>query len=254
MKSSLLQELEFRREQGRKSFAVLIDPDKTGPEALEELIPALVQNKADYIFVGGSLVTGNALHACVSMLKKLCQIPVILFPGNSLHLCPEADAILFLSLISGRNPEFLIGQHVIAAPLLKNSGLQILPVGYMLVDSGAQTTVSYISNTNPLPRDKPEIAACTAMAGEMLGLRLMFLDAGSGAQMPVSSRMIRTVSKAVDTPLFVGGGINNARKASEAWEAGADVVVVGNGIEENRELMGEISKIKMQLNAAGVLN
>ncbi|TAG57186.1 MAG: geranylgeranylglyceryl/heptaprenylglyceryl phosphate synthase, partial [Runella slithyformis] len=163
-------------------------------------------------------------------------------PGSSLHIEPTADAILLLSLISGRNPELLIGQHVIAAPILKRSGLEVLPTGYMLVESGRSTTVSYISNTTPIPHDKPSVAACTAMAGEMLGLQLMYLDAGSGAQKPVSAAMIAAVRQAVDTPIVVGGGINSIDKAYAALEAGADVIVVGNGIEENPDLLPEIAQ------------
>ena len=249
MRSQLLPELEKRKEQGRKQFAVLVDPDKTGDEQLDNLIVACLTHQADYIFVGGSLLTGNALAQTVLRLKKQSTIPVVLFPGNSMHLSPYADAVLFLSLISGRNAEFLIGQQVTAAPLLKNSGLQILPTGYMLVESGVQTTVSYISNTNPLPADKPEIAACTALAGEMLGLRLMFLDAGSGAKYPVSPAIISAVRAAVNTPLLVGGGINSPQKAREALSAGADLIVIGNGIEETPDLLPQISQVVQQANA-----
>jgi putative glycerol-1-phosphate prenyltransferase len=154
----------------------------------------------------------------------------------------SADAILFLSLISGRNPDFLIGQHVISAPILKKSSLEILPTGYILVDSGKQTTVSYMSNTTPIPHDKPEIAACTAMAGEMLGLKLMYLDAGSGAQRAISPKMISIVRKSVDVPLIVGGGIRSANEAYEAMLAGADTIVIGNGIEKNPALLAEVSE------------
>ncbi len=147
-----------------------------------------------------------------------------------------------LSLISGRNPELLIGQHVIAAPLLKQSKLEILPTGYMLVESGRLTTVSYMSNSIPMPHDKPSVAACTAMAGEMLGLKLMYLDAGSGAQYAVPQGIIAAVSEATDTPLIVGGGIDSGEKAYTALEAGADVIVIGNGIERNPLLLPEIAQ------------
>ncbi len=173
---------------------------------------------------------------------------MVLFPGNSLHIEPTADAILFLSLISGRNPEFLIGQHVIAAPLLRKSGLEVLPTGYMLVDSGAQTTVSYISGTMPLPADKPGVAACTAMAGEMLGLQLMYLDAGSGARRPVSPDMIAAVRSVVDVPIIVGGGINSGEKAYNALKAGADLIVVGNGIEQDPDLLPQLSAVVREIN------
>jgi putative glycerol-1-phosphate prenyltransferase len=241
MTQNLLYNLYERKASGQKSFAVLIDPDKVNLESFSNLLDLCIEYKADYIFVGGSLITDYVLGDVITKIKSYTNIPVILFPGNSLHIHSRADAILLLSLISGRNPEFLIGQHVVSAPVLRKSGLEILPTGYMLIDSGRQTTVSYISNTNPIPHDKPGIAACTAMAGEMLGLKLTYLDAGSGAINPVSPEMIAAVRQSVNTPIIVGGGINSIKKAKNALSAGADVVVVGNGIEENVDLLREIA-------------
>lgn len=241
MTQKLLSDLYERKENGQKSFAVLIDPDKINLDNFTNLLDLCIEYKADYLFVGGSLITDYVMGDVIAKIKSYTNIPVVLFPGNSLHIDSQADAILLLSLISGRNPEFLIGQHVISAPVLRKSGLEILPTGYMLIDSGRQTTVSYISNTNPIPHDKPGIAACTAMAGEMLGLRLMYLDAGSGAMNPVSPEMIAAVRQSVNTPIIVGGGINSIKKAKNALSAGADVIVVGNGIEENVDLLGEIA-------------
>ncbi len=241
MTQKLLSDLHERKENGQKSFAVLIDPDKVNLDNFTNLLDLCIEHHADYIFVGGSLITDYVMGDVISKIKSYTNIPVILFPGNSLHIDNQADAILLLSLISGRNPEFLIGQHVISAPVLRKSGLEILPTGYMLIDSGRQTTVSYISNTNPIPHDKPGIAACTAMAGEMLGLKLTYLDAGSGAMNPVSPEMIAAVRQSVDTPIIVGGGINSIKKAKNALSAGADVIVVGNGIEENVDLLREIA-------------
>lgn len=249
MKNRVLSLLSQQRASGRKALAVLLDPDKTRPEILDELIPQALSCGVSYFFVGGSLITGSGLAELVATLKKQSQIPVVLFPGSNNHLDFHADAILLLSLISGRNAEMLIGQHVVAAPLLKRSGLEILPTGYMLVDAGVQTTVSYISGTTPIPHDKPEIAAVTAMAGEMLGLRLIYLDAGSGAQRPISARMIQQVRRAVDTPLIVGGGINTPERAAEALNAGADVIVVGNGIEKDPDLLPRIAEKVNQLTA-----
>jgi putative glycerol-1-phosphate prenyltransferase len=233
-----------------KAFAVLIDPDKTDTSTCQRLINTSIENKVDFFFVGGSLITGNTMGQVIKQIKIHSQIPVILFPGSNLHIDMSADAILFLSLISGRNPELLIGQHVIAAPILKKSRLEILPTGYMLVDSGRQTTVSYISNTTPIPYDKPEIAACTAMAGEMLGHRLIYLDAGSGAQKPISTKMIATVRKSIEIPLIVGGGIKSADEATDALHAGADVIVIGNGIERNPNLLAEVSEKIYDFNKA----
>ena len=241
MTQKLLSDLYERKENGQKSFAVLIDPDKVNLDNLTNLLDLCIEYHADYIFVGGSLITNYVMGDVIAKIKSYTNIPVVLFPGNSLHIDNQADAILLLSLISGRNPDFLIGQHVISAPVLRKSGLEILPTGYRLIDSGRQTTVSYISNTTPIPYDKPGIAACTAMAGEMLGLKLTYLDAGSGAMNPVSPEMIAAVRQSVDTPIIVGGGINSIKKAKNALSAGADVIVVGNGIEENIDLLKEIA-------------
>ena len=241
MTQNLLNNLYERKAQRKKSFAVLIDPDKVNLDNFSNLLNLCTEYGADYIFVGGSLITNYVITEVIAQIKTYTNIPVILFPGNSLHIDSQADAILLLSLISGRNPEFLIGQHVISAPLLRKSGLEIMPTGYMLIDSGRPTTVSYISNTTPIPHDKPGIAACTAMAGEMLGLRLTYLDAGSGAMNPVSPAMIAAVRQSVDTPIIVGGGINTVQKAKNALSAGADVIVVGNGIEQNIDLLKEIA-------------
>ncbi len=219
----------------------MIDPDNVDLDNLSSLIHKAIQNDVDYFFVGGSLITGNQMKKVIQKIKQETQIPVIIFPGNSLHIENSADGILLLSLISGRNPEFLIGQHVISAPILKQSGLEILSTGYILVDSGRQTTVSYISNTTPIPHDKPAVAACTALAGEQLGLKLIYLDGGSGAINPVSAEMILAVKKTVDCPVIVGGGINTVQKAKNALEAGADIIVIGNGIEKDPSLLEKIA-------------
>jgi phosphoglycerol geranylgeranyltransferase len=238
-----------RKAQKRKSFAILLDPDKVDISSFPEFLEQAVNQKVDFFFVGGSLITHYAIDQLVSAIHQYTDIPAILFPGSSLHIDPSADGILLLSLISGRNPDLLIGQHVIAAPLLRQSGIEVLPTGYMLIDGGRQTTVSYISNTTPIPRDKPSIAACTAMAGELLGLRNMFLDAGSGAQYPVPAEVIAAVRSSVDTPIIVGGGISSFEHAQAALEAGADVIVVGNGIEQNQGLLPEIAACVKAFNA-----
>lgn len=240
----LLERLRNLRKDGRKGLAVLLDPDKTGSSGMVESIKKLDALRPDFFFVGGSLITGNSFHILVEAIKRHSDIPLILFPGSNLYLHQDADGILFLSLISGRNPEFLIGQHVVAAPLLKDSGLEILPTGYMLVDGGRPTTVSYISNTQPIPADKADIAASTAMAGEMLGLQLLYLDAGSGAQNPVPVEMISAVHKASFLPLLAGGGIRSGQQAKEAWNAGADCLVIGNILEANPGLLEEFIRIR----------
>ena len=236
----LLDTLADWRLRGRKALAVLLDPDDFVADNLRHLLRLTQQYPVDFFLVGGSLVLTEHQAALIALLKaEAPRVPVILFPSHALHVDPAADAILLLSLISGRNPDFLIGQHVVAAPRLRQSGLQVLPTGYMLVDSGRPTTASYISGTAPLPHDKPSIAAATAMAGEQLGLRLIYLDGGSGAQYPVSAALIRAVRAAVDVPLIVGGGLNTGEKIRAALGAGADLVVVGNHIERNPDFLTE---------------
>jgi phosphoglycerol geranylgeranyltransferase len=248
MPSQILDKILINRQLQKKSLAVLLDPDKVEEGDFDAFLYTCVENRVDFFLVGGSLITNNIMAKMIENIRQKTNIPVIIFPGNSLHIEPTADAILLLSLISGRNPDYLIGQHVISAPILKQSGLEILPTGYILVDSGRQTTVSYISNTTPIPHDKPDIAACTAMAGEMLGLKLIYLDGGSGALYPVSPKMIRRVRENVEIPIIVGGGINSAEKANAALEAGADVIVIGNAFEKNPSLLPEIAELTHSFN------
>ena len=239
---TILETLQLRHKQRKKSVAVLIDPDKAeDPSRLISLINLATENCVDFFFVGGSIVTTGNLSEVVRTIKENVNIPVVLFPGSTLQIDPSADAILFLSLISGRNPDLLIGQHVQAAPILKNSRMEVLPTGYILINSGKTTSVAYISNTTPIPEDKFSLAACTAMAGEMLGLRLVYLDAGSGAEREISQKMINTVRKSINSPLIVGGGINNSQKALAAFEAGADLIVIGNALEKEPDLLSEIA-------------
>ena len=249
---SLYDALLTRRAHGRKALAVLLDPDNLDEASLRHLLALSEAHPVDYFFVGGSLVLSEHQAALITLIKAHSNIPVLLFPSHSMHLDGPADGLLLLSLISGRNPDFLIGQHVVAAPRLRASGLQLLPTGYMLVDSGRQTTASYMSGTTPLPHNKPGIAACTALAGEQLGLKLMYLDGGSGAQHPVSAAMIAAVREAVETPIIVGGGLNSGEKVYAALAAGADVVVVGNHIEAEPEFLGEVAGVVASFNRTAV--
>ena len=229
------------KNNNRKSFAVLIDPDKYDPKGLNLVISSAGESYVDFIFVGGSLLTYDHLDETLASIKGLTDIPIILFPGSILQINEKADAVLLLSLISGRNPDLLIGKHVIAAPYLKNSSLEILPTGYMLIESGPITTAQYISNTIPIPRLKDDIAICTAMAGEMLGLRLIYMDAGSGAEMPISPSMISKVKENISIPLIIGGGIRTPEQALISCKAGADMIVVGNAIEKDYSCLKEIA-------------
>lgn len=235
------QELTDKRKKGIKSFAVLIDPDKADKEYINKIVELSISASVDYFFVGGSLVVVDRVNECIQQIKSMCNIPVLLFPGSPAQVSKYADGLLYLSLISGRNPELLIGQHVISAPFIKSSGIEIIPTGYVVVDGGAPTSVSYISNTAPIPADKSDIAMCTAVAGEMLGLKIIYMDAGSGAKNPIKEEMIERVAANIDIPLIVGGGINSAEKAIENCRAGADVIVVGNAIEKDTELIQSIS-------------
>jgi putative glycerol-1-phosphate prenyltransferase len=248
---SVLSTLQQRHRDKKKSIAVLVDPDKAeDPARLQHLINLASENCVDYFFVGGSLVTSTNLSDVVRRIKENVTIPVVLFPGNAIQVEASADAILFLSLISGRNPELLIGQHVVAAPVLKNTRLEVIPTGYMLINSGKMTSVAYISNTMPIPDDKYSLAASTAMAGQMLGLQTIYIDAGSGAEKEISPRMIAAVRKSVTLPLIVGGGINSSRKAIHALEAGADMIVVGNALEKDPDLLTEVSEKIYEWNRA----
>jgi phosphoglycerol geranylgeranyltransferase len=241
MKQVLNQGMVGKKQKGQKSFAVLIDPDKVDTNLLDGLIDLSLRANVDYLLVGGSLVVSNHLSECILHIKRHCDIPVVLFPGSPSQVSRHADALLYLSMISGRNPELLIGQHVVSAPFVRQSGLEIISTGYMVIDGGAPTTVSYISNAAPIPSDKNEIAMCTAMAGEMLGMKLIYMDAGSGARKAISEQMIEKVASCIEVPLIVGGGIHHPEKAYLNCKAGADIIVVGNAIEKDPSLITEMS-------------
>ncbi len=240
-KSTLYADLQAAKQQGKKKFAVLFDPDKLRLAKMQQALELAVECGVDYFFIGGSLVVNDMLDAVLQDIRSRCATPMVLFPGNSFQLSYRADALLFLSLISGRNAELLIGQHVISAPFLKMSPLEIISTGYMLIDGGVTTSVQYMSNTSPIPHRKDDIAVCTALAGEMLGLKMLYMDAGSGAKIPVSESMIEAVSGAVGVPLIVGGGICTPEKAAANVRAGADVIVVGDAIEQEPGLIRELA-------------
>lgn len=223
--------IEERRQRGDKMFVVLIDPDKFSEGMLDKLSSLLSVRRADMIFVGGSLVMSD-IGEVVKMLKSRFDIPVVLFPGSAQQFTEEADALLFLSLITGRNAEYLIGQHVMSSVRIKRSGVEVIPTGYMLVEGGVMTSVEYISGTQPLPRSKDDIAVATAVAGELLGLKMLYLEAGSGAKECVPESMIRAVRSSVGLPIIVGGGLRSIEDIDKAYNAGADIVVVGTAIEK----------------------
>lgn len=240
MNQKVYTSIEQSRTAGQKQLAVLIDPDRLRTQSVDALI-ALAERGVDFFFIGGSLLMEEWMEECLQVLRQNVSQPLVIFPGSPLQISAKADAILLLSLISGRNPELLIGQHVIAAPYLKASGLEIIPTGYMLIDGGVSSSATYMSATLPIPREKIEIAVCTALAGTMLGLKTLYLEAGSGAIKPVSAEMIQAVRSSVDVPLITGGGIRNAELAYTNLKAGADLLVVGNALEKDPHLLIDIA-------------
>ena len=235
-----MKRVKFSRE---KSIGLLLDPDKTNGDQIRYLLKIAEECNTDYILAGGS-ITFNNIDRLIESVRKICSLPVVLFPGNLLQLSLNADIILLLSLISGRNPELLIGNHVIAAPFLKEGREKIVSVGYILISCGSKTSVEYISQTEAIPRDKPEIAVATAIAGEMLGMGMIYLEAGSGANNPVPVSVVRAVRENISIPLAVGGGIRNKEEIEEAFEAGADLIILGNGCEKNPGLLTDACKIR----------
>ena len=231
---------------GNKSVALLLDPDKASNASLENVLKTASEYKVDYIFAGGSL-TFNNIDNLIDTIKSYSKIPIVLFPGNLLQLSRKADAILLLSLISGRNPELLIGNHVIAAPYLRDLREKLISVGYILVGCGKKTSVEYISQTEAIPADKPDIVVATALAGEMLGFDVIYLEAGSGADNPIPAGIISEVRKNVFIPVAVGGGLKTGLQISEAFNAGANLVILGNSCEDKPELLAEACKIRDNL-------
>lgn len=227
----------------KKSVALLIDPDKAKGSALDKLLEIAVRNNTDFILAGGS-ITFNNIEPLIAHIKKKCKIPVILFPGNLLQLYIGVDGVYFISLISGRNPELLIGNHVLAAPFLKAIRDRVVPVGYILVSCGTKTSVEYLSQTEAIPSDKTDIIIATALAGEMLGMKMIYLEGGSGVRKPVPGKVIKTVRENIKVPLAVGGGISNGNQIKEAYKNGADLVVLGNGCEKRPELLTEACRIR----------
>ena len=222
-----------------KQLAILIDPGKYGVDCLIDLLQKMQQIPPHYRLVGGS-TTSASIDETINLIRQYLDIPIILFPGNASQFTPKADALMYLSLISGRNPDYLIGQHVLSSISIKKSALKVIPVGYMLIESGRMTSVEYISNTKPIPSNKVEIAVCTAVAGELLGMQSIYLEAGSGADRPVPAEMISAVKKNISVPLIVGGGIRTVEALKNAYASGADVVVIGNVLEEKPELYPEL--------------
>jgi len=226
-----------------KSIALLLDPDKAQGDSLQSILKIAGKSKPDYIFVGGSL-TFSSIDRLIDEIKQQCSIPVILFPGNLLQLTHKADIILLLSLISGRNSELLIGNHVIAAPFLKEVKERVVSVGYILVSCGTKTSVEYVSQTEAIPSDKTDIVVATALAGEMIGNKVIYLEAGSGAAFPVPCDVVKAVRENISVPVAVGGGIKNEKEVEDIFKAGADLIVLGNSCEKNPGLLSQACRIR----------
>lgn len=229
------------KEQGTQLLAVLIDPEKTTPDEIPVLIQQLHQTLVSHILVGGSSDPNKQLSAVIKRLKQHTHLPVLLFPGSHQQLSPEADALLFLSLLSGRNPEYLISQQIKAVPALLEMDLEVIPTGYVLIDGGVETSVQRVSNTLPIPQEHHQEVLHTVLAGVYLGLRLFYLEAGSGAKQAVDPKLIKAVSSKLALPLLVGGGIKSKKAIDDAFEAGADMVVIGTAFEENPSFFKSIS-------------
>lgn len=235
------------RHRKQKKFALLVDPDKYDDQALDNLIGHINQDPPDLLLVGGSILY-KPIDITITDLKLNTHVPVFIFPGNVIQLSDRADGILFLSLISGRNPEYLIGNHVLAAPHLSNAGIEVIPTGYMLIENGSSTSVEYMSHTRPIPAGKPEIAVATAMAGEMLGMKIIYLEAGSGAEHPVGYDTIHAIRRNISLPLIAGGGISTPAIAKDVLNAGADMFVVGTAVEKDPSMIRAFCALRDKCN------
>jgi putative glycerol-1-phosphate prenyltransferase len=237
-----------KAQAGKKQLVILIDPDKADEASLSRLCADAEKLQVDFFLIGGSLLTDGDLEQTIESIKQKSKLPCIIFPGSSNQVSAKADALLFLSLLSSRNAEMLIGQQVIAAPYVMRANIEAIGTAYLLIDSGTQTTASYMSNSTPIPANKAEIAASTALAGEYLGMKLIYLDAGSGAKNQVPPEMIAKVKSYTHQPLVVGGGIDSAQKLADAFQAGADVAVIGDAFEKNPSFASEIKDVLIHFN------
>jgi phosphoglycerol geranylgeranyltransferase len=227
------------RSENKKLLAILLDPDKIVWENLSVLISKINHSPATHIFIGGSLVENNIIDELIITIKQNCDLPIVLFPGNPSQISDKADAILFLSLISGRNPDYLIDHQVNAAPILKKTNLEIISTGYILIESGNETAVERVSKTKPLDRNNIDYIIQTAQAGQMLGNKLIYLEAGSGAKQAVSLEMIKKAAQNIEIPLVVGGGIVDLQQIEDSYTAGADLVVIGTAFENDMNFFNQ---------------
>ncbi|MBK8954061.1 MAG: geranylgeranylglyceryl/heptaprenylglyceryl phosphate synthase [Saprospiraceae bacterium] len=233
-----------KKREGKKSLAILIDPDRNKLKNLDQIIDLSNQHAVDYFFIGGSLLAEDRFEFCIEKIKSGSEIPLVLFPGNQFQIHFAADALLFLSLVSSRNAEYLIGKQVEAAMKISESNIEVIATAYLLIDGGQSNTASYLSQSLPIPHDKVEVAVATAVASKLLNFQCIYLEAGSGAVNPVAPEMIRAVSKRGDLPLIVGGGLRSAEQLATAFHAGADLVVIGNAVESAPGLISSLAELK----------
>ncbi|MCT4664276.1 MAG: geranylgeranylglyceryl phosphate synthase family protein [Flavobacteriales bacterium] len=232
--------IEFKK--NKNELAILLDPGKLPLEEIFYIIDLGVEHHVDYFFVGGSLMMENNIEKILQYIRSKSSIPCILYPGSNSQIHPDFDALLFMSLVSGRNPEYLIGQQVVSAPIIKKMGLQAISTAYILIADSALTSVAYMSQTQPIPTAKYDIAIATAMASELLGFSTLFIDGGSGIEQIISAETLSKISGAVSLPIIVGGGVSSLNEVQSLWASGADIVVIGNAIEENPELIKTLSQ------------
>ena len=229
--STVYSHLEKVRQEKGAGYLVLIDPDRKNDGKLEKLVMSVNHSGADGILIGGSLIMDSGFHERAEKIKSMAKVPVILFPGSVNQLGPHCDAVFFMSIISGRNPTYLIGEQVVGAPLVKDLGLEPIPTGYMIFDGGGYSTAEFMSGSRSLPMNRPEISVAHALAGQYLGMKLIYLEAGSGAESAVPDETFSAVAKNIDIPLIVGGGIRKPEVAAQKVKAGASFIVTGTAIE-----------------------
>lgn len=246
MSKGILKEIQKKKSLGIKSLAVLVDPDHSSLKNFEHTIELANECKVDYFFIGGSLLIQDRMDECIKFIRETSNIPIVLFPGNNYQIHANADAILLLSLISGRNPDYLIGKHVESSMRLFASKLEIISTAYLLIDGQNSNTAAYISQTLPIPANKPEIVLATAMAGQLLNMQMIYLDAGSGAKNPVPQNMIEKLQAYIKVPIIVGGGLRDTDSVHQSLQAGADLVVIGNALEENPKWIKRFSEVVHQ--------
>lgn len=239
---NIYQNILQAKEEGKKLLAVLIDPEKIELNSIPFFFEKVHQSMATHIFVGGSTDKNHQTEGVVMAIKSVTKLPVILFPGDVSQITNKVDCILFLSLLSGRNPEYLIEQQIKAAPILKKTDLEVISTGYILIDGGKETATQKVSNTKPIPQEKKELIANTALAGEYLGKKLIYLEAGSGSTMPVEASIIAKVAQDLTVPLIVGGGIRTKTQLESAYNAGADIVVIGTAFENDVSFFNQLKK------------